>query len=504
MVVIGGLGSLPGALLGATYVHCGRLLPAARVAVPGHRRRRCCSCCSCSPAGFGGVLADLRDGVLRKVATRRGIVVPSLLADVRVEEVADAPPEETVLAEAAEIAELAEAEEADEVGRWRRTRPGRPHRRPAGRRRRGPVERRAGERGRPRRTSPSPPTVTARSRRCGRDHATTRRARRGAPAAERGRRRPTPRPSPRPSDAAEGLLDGAAAVDAIGIGDVGEDAAEVVRRAVGPVGGRAPRTADGATGGVVGALEAAHHQRRARSSRWPCCSASTWSTSSTAPPSACCCPRSATTSASTPAASSPSSSLSLMAALLLALPIGFYADRWQPGADRRRRRHRLGRLLGADRPGAAASGCWASPGPAPAWAGRSTTRSTTRCWPTTTTSRPGPQVYAVHRYANALGQFLGPLSAGLHRLRLRLAGAVLRLRRRHRRLRGAHVPAARADPRPASSARPWARREEVADTEEEAAVVGRVVAHRLAGPQPAPHLYWRCRSSPSPSSACSR
>jgi len=61
------------------------------------------------------VLADLRDGALRKIATRRGLVVPSLLADVRVEdETADEPPDETVLAAAAEIAEL--AEEADGAG----------------------------------------------------------------------------------------------------------------------------------------------------------------------------------------------------------------------------------------------------------------------------------------------------------------------------------------------------------------------------------------------------
>jgi branched-chain amino acid transport system permease protein len=112
MVVIGGLGSLPGALLGATYVHSvDFFLPvewqflATGVGL--------LLVLLVFPSGFGGVLADLRDGALRKIATRRGIVVPSLLADVRVEEVADQPPEETVLAEAAEIAELAEADDAD-------------------------------------------------------------------------------------------------------------------------------------------------------------------------------------------------------------------------------------------------------------------------------------------------------------------------------------------------------------------------------------------------------
>jgi branched-chain amino acid transport system permease protein len=115
MVVIGGLGSLPGALLGATYVHSvDFFLPvewqflATGVGL--------LLVLLVFPSGFGGVLADLRDGALRKIATRRGMVVPSLLADVRVEEVADEPPEETVLAEAAEIAERAEAEAGEDAG----------------------------------------------------------------------------------------------------------------------------------------------------------------------------------------------------------------------------------------------------------------------------------------------------------------------------------------------------------------------------------------------------
>jgi len=57
------------------------------------------------------VLADLRDSALRRIAARRGLVVPSLLADVRVEDqVVDEPPPETVLAAAGEMAEQAEAE----------------------------------------------------------------------------------------------------------------------------------------------------------------------------------------------------------------------------------------------------------------------------------------------------------------------------------------------------------------------------------------------------------
>ena len=76
------------------------------------------------PSGLGGVLADVRDAALRRVAKRRHLVVPSLLADVRVDDgeaplaAADEPPVEEVLLTAGEMAEQAEmaamAEEAEE------------------------------------------------------------------------------------------------------------------------------------------------------------------------------------------------------------------------------------------------------------------------------------------------------------------------------------------------------------------------------------------------------
>ena len=50
------------------------------------------------PSGFGGILYDLRDGFLRRVARRRGIHVPSLVADSRTEE--PEPPPEVLLDEA--------------------------------------------------------------------------------------------------------------------------------------------------------------------------------------------------------------------------------------------------------------------------------------------------------------------------------------------------------------------------------------------------------------------
>jgi len=78
--VVGGLGSMLGAMLGAIYLNGGvwflperwRLLPSAigvlavLIAFPG---------------GLGNVVFRIRDGWLRRLARRRGIVVPSLMAD---------------------------------------------------------------------------------------------------------------------------------------------------------------------------------------------------------------------------------------------------------------------------------------------------------------------------------------------------------------------------------------------------------------------------------------
>ncbi len=97
MVVVGGLGSIGGAVLGAMYVKgiqyyltqpqwaflsTGFGLLIVLMLMPG---------------GLGAALGDLRDGILRWYARRRNIRVPSLLADTRV----DAPSEpETNLVDA--------------------------------------------------------------------------------------------------------------------------------------------------------------------------------------------------------------------------------------------------------------------------------------------------------------------------------------------------------------------------------------------------------------------
>jgi branched-chain amino acid transport system permease protein len=90
MVVIGGLGSLPGALLGATYVQ------AANFFLPFEWQFLASGAgllliLLVFPAGLGAVVGDARDAGLRWVARRRDLVVPSLVADVRVAEAS--PPE---------------------------------------------------------------------------------------------------------------------------------------------------------------------------------------------------------------------------------------------------------------------------------------------------------------------------------------------------------------------------------------------------------------------------
>ena len=82
MVVIGGLGSVPGALLGAVYVRWAILNLSAQLALLA-TGAGLLFMLLIIPGGLGKVLFSLRDAALRKYAERKGILVPSLLADRR-------------------------------------------------------------------------------------------------------------------------------------------------------------------------------------------------------------------------------------------------------------------------------------------------------------------------------------------------------------------------------------------------------------------------------------
>jgi branched-chain amino acid transport system permease protein len=82
MVVIGGLGSLPGAILGAVYVRGAEFfLPPQWSAIASGTG--ILVLLMFMPQGLGGLMYGLRDEYLRRVAKRRGLLVPSLVADRR-------------------------------------------------------------------------------------------------------------------------------------------------------------------------------------------------------------------------------------------------------------------------------------------------------------------------------------------------------------------------------------------------------------------------------------
>lgn len=86
MVVIGGLGSVPGAILGAVFVRGSAYLlenPFLAILTTG---AGLLFVVMALPGGLGRLLYDGRDRYLRFVARRNAIVVPSLLADTRVED----------------------------------------------------------------------------------------------------------------------------------------------------------------------------------------------------------------------------------------------------------------------------------------------------------------------------------------------------------------------------------------------------------------------------------
>ncbi|MEO7428999.1 MAG: ATP-binding cassette domain-containing protein, partial [Acidimicrobiales bacterium] len=92
IAIIGGLGSLPGAMLGAAYLTFLNYSPftatsLARLFASGVG---VLLILMVLPSGLGGLFYDARDRLLRTVARARGVVVPSLLADVRVTDEDDA------------------------------------------------------------------------------------------------------------------------------------------------------------------------------------------------------------------------------------------------------------------------------------------------------------------------------------------------------------------------------------------------------------------------------
>lgn len=90
MVVIGGLGSIPGAILGAVYIRGAEvLLPSGWQFVASGAG--ILLLLLIVPGGVGEIIYRIRDGLLRRVAKRRELVVPSLIADVRTTEEAPVP-----------------------------------------------------------------------------------------------------------------------------------------------------------------------------------------------------------------------------------------------------------------------------------------------------------------------------------------------------------------------------------------------------------------------------
>ncbi|MGH2812315.1 MAG: ABC transporter permease [Actinomycetota bacterium] len=85
MVVLGGIGSVPGALIGAAYFFGAQYFvsPTLSLLLTGGGML---IVLMILPGGLGQLMYGWRDNLLRWIAKRRNIVVPSLVADVRVDE----------------------------------------------------------------------------------------------------------------------------------------------------------------------------------------------------------------------------------------------------------------------------------------------------------------------------------------------------------------------------------------------------------------------------------
>ena len=112
LAVVGGLGSPVGVLVSTavfTTIDFFVTTPAIKLATTGFGLLLVLMV---FPGGLGGILYDARDGLLRKFAAKRGIHVPSLVADHRVTE--DVAPDEVDVLEHAMEAEIVMDVELDE------------------------------------------------------------------------------------------------------------------------------------------------------------------------------------------------------------------------------------------------------------------------------------------------------------------------------------------------------------------------------------------------------
>ena len=112
IAVIGGLGSIPGAILGTIYVFAMQyyMLPEYRFLATGFGLL---FILLILPGGLGAGVSEARDSGLRWVAKRRGVIVPSLVADRRTDTFQVTPEMAEAVAESLDRPELDElAEEA--------------------------------------------------------------------------------------------------------------------------------------------------------------------------------------------------------------------------------------------------------------------------------------------------------------------------------------------------------------------------------------------------------
>jgi branched-chain amino acid transport system permease protein len=105
IVVIGGMASVPGAILGAIYVFAMQyyMLPEFRFLATGFGLL---AILLVLPGGLGAGIAEARDAALRWIARRRNIIVPSLLADRRDESLVATPSMAAAVAEAVDRPEV--------------------------------------------------------------------------------------------------------------------------------------------------------------------------------------------------------------------------------------------------------------------------------------------------------------------------------------------------------------------------------------------------------------